>query len=69
MGAKKTTQGQTQAARSRLQPEDWVIAGFRALARGGPQALHCAAVARAAGCARKVPQHIGLVLLGIVGER
>lgn len=46
MGAKKTTQGQAQAARSRLQPEDWVIAGFRALARGGPQAVGVEALAR-----------------------
>jgi AcrR family transcriptional regulator len=46
MGANKTTQGQAQAARSRLQPEDWVIAGFRALARGGPQAVGVEALAR-----------------------
>jgi hypothetical protein len=39
------------------------------LARGGPQAVDRAAVARRAGRARKVPQQVGLVLLGIVGQR
>ena len=38
------------------------------LARGRPQALDRAAVARLAGRARKVPQQVGLVLLGIVGQ-
>ena len=32
--------------RSRLQPSDWIWAGFRALVEGGPQALRVEAIAR-----------------------
>lgn len=34
------------AVRNRLQPTDWVAAGFRALARGGPQAVGVEVLAR-----------------------
>ncbi len=33
-------------ARTRLQPGDWVVAGFRALARGGPQSVGVESLAR-----------------------
>lgn len=44
-------QDATQAAakpgtRARLQPGDWVVAGFRALARSGPQAVGVESLAR-----------------------
>ncbi len=32
--------------KSRLSPEDWIAAGFRALTRGGPQAIRAEAIAR-----------------------
>jgi len=35
--------------RSRLQPSDWIWAGFRALVEGGPQALRVEPIARALG--------------------
>ena len=38
------------------------------LARGRPQAVNRAAIARVAGRARKVAQQVGLVLLRIVGQ-
>lgn len=34
------------AARTRLQPDNWVVAGFRALARSGPQAVGVESLAR-----------------------
>ena len=34
------------APRGRLQPSDWVWAGFRALVQGGPQALRVESIAR-----------------------
>jgi AcrR family transcriptional regulator len=36
----------SSAPRARLQPQDWVAAGFRALARGGLQAVGVEALAR-----------------------
>lgn len=46
MSTSKRVQQQAQAGRVRLQPESWVIAGFRALVRGGPQAVGVEALAR-----------------------
>lgn len=36
----------SRAARTRLQPDNWVVAGFRALARSGPQAVGVESLAR-----------------------
>jgi len=42
----------SKAARTRLQPGDWVAAGFRALASSGPQAVGVESLARALGATK-----------------
>jgi len=46
MPSRKTAIPAKQEPRGRLQPSDWIWAGFRALVQGGPQALRVEAIAR-----------------------
>jgi len=49
MHLRNTPTSDQQEPRGRLQPSDWIWAGFRALVQGGPQALRVEAIARELG--------------------
>lgn len=49
MSNQKASASAAHETTSRLQPSDWIWAGFRALVRGGPQALRVEPIARELG--------------------
>ena len=49
MPSSKTSTSKPHEPRGRLQPSDWIWAGFRALVLGGPLALRVEAIARELG--------------------
>jgi len=49
MHLRNTPTSDQQESRGRLQPSDWIWAGFRALVQGGAQALRVEAIARELG--------------------